>query len=347
MALNADFFDRVSAMATLRLGWRPEHANDFDAWTRSVRDKLTELLKLDRTATGSPEARTVSREDCDGFVREKVVITDELFGDVPAYVLLPESRRPAPGVVCHHGHGGYFAGKVMVAGVTDTHPIAVECAEALNYGYGVQLARAGFATICPDAFNFGERMFEHHDWPERHVCPDYAIALAPYGLTPAGITVHSNVRVVDYLLSRPEVCGESVGCVGLSFGGHQTAVLSCIDTRVAAAVISGCLFTFIGGLPPKETGCPAQMVPGVLEWFDYPDICAAIAPRPLLFEFMKQDCCFDFDRSQRLYERVKSVYAAGGAGDRIDQDVADTDHRYIGDLVPAFFEKHLTAVGEA
>ena len=58
---------------------------------------------------------------------------------------------------------------------------------------------------------------------------------------------------------------------------------------------------------------------------------------------MTQDTSFDYEMSMAQYAKIESLYQSLGVGDLIDLDTADTDHRYIGNKVPAFFTKHLTA----
>jgi len=339
MSLPNDFFRRLSAVAPRSLRYREEAGEPFAAWSAAVRARLAELLRLQdgvMTASGVVE----SRETVDGLVRERVVIDDPLFGKIPAYLLLPPGP-PAPGVLCLHGHGGYYAGKDMVAGITDTDPMALECAAALNYQYGVQMARAGFVALCPDAFNFGERLFSRDRWTKDDVCDRYFKALAPYGLSPAGISTHGNRCAVGYLLARPEVCRTQVGCVGLSFGGFQTLLLALTDDRVAAAVISGSLYSTCGAHEGGTDGCGSQVIPGLYEWCDMDDLYIALAPRPVLYEMMTQDCCTPFEESLAIYQRIAGVYTALGMPEKVMHDVAETDHRYIGTRVPEFFARHL------
>jgi len=339
MTLSNDFFQRLSTVAPRALQYREETGEQFTAWSTTVRAKLVELLRLEHGVLSAPGI-VETRETVDGLVRERVIIADPLFGDIPAYLLLPP-KLPAPGVLCLHGHGGYYAGKDMVAGITDTDPIAIECAEALNYGYGVQMARAGCVALCPDAFNFGERLFSNDRWAQEDVCDRYAKAMTAYGLSTAGITTHGNWCAVGYLLARPEVCGTQVGCVGLSFGGFQTLLLALTDDRVAAAVISGSLCSTRGSNTVDTGNCGAQVIPGLFQWCDMDDLYIALAPRPVLYEMMTQDCCVPFAGALAQYQRIAGVYAALGMADRVMHDVAETDHRYIGHRVPEFLLRQL------
>jgi dienelactone hydrolase len=342
MALPTNLYQKLYAACPRRLSYQPHHQHNFTAWATQVRDKLAELLRLDWRDTTDVTAEIVNVEQCDGVRREKLLIRDAVFGDIPAYLLCPDGAEPRPGVLCLHGHGGYYAAKDMVAGVHETHPIANECSAALNYDYGMQLARAGYVTLCPDAFNFGERMLAADRWAESDVCPRYHLALAIYGLTPLGVTTAGNMRAIDYLLERQEVRGTGVGCVGLSYGGIQTMVLACIERRVTAAVISGALSSFEDALEDFGLFCGSQVLPGLLEWFDFPDIALAIAPRPVLYEMMQRDSCFAFTASWRIYQWLEEQYAALGVPDNIEADVVDTDHRYSGAKVPQFLARHLS-----
>jgi dienelactone hydrolase len=339
--LPEDYYLKLYHASPRRLAFRPEYLHDFDTWSGQVRGKLRELLRLE-APMGVPQVQVLERIEVDGLQREYVLIHDELFGPLPAFVLRPvELDAPAPGVICLHGHGGYFAGKDMVAGNTETHAIALECGEALNYAYGVQVARAGFVAICPDAYNFGERVLGEDRWAQGHICDKYLSYIINTGYSSSGVTTRGNVLVLEYLLSRADVSGASAGCVGLSFGGFQALLLAAVEERIAATVISGAMSSYESTMAPPHGSCGAQTIPGVLEWFDMPDIAASLAPRPVLCEMMKQDCCFDFELSMRLYRQLAEVYSGIGAGDHLGCDVADTDHRYIGNKVPEFLRRNL------
>lgn len=329
--------------APQRLRYDGQRGDAFDRWAADVRSRMAALLRFDALAelgaAGPVSAHVVSTEQCDDFSRELVMIDDRLIGPIPAYVLTPAPRPAAArAVLCLHGHGGYYAGKDMVAGIERTHPIARECAEALNYGYGVQMARAGYVAVCPDAFGFGQRMRPRDRWAETHVCDQYHTMLASAGLSHIGLTTRGNQRAIDYALSLPQVTGETVGCVGLSYGGVQAMVLAAVEPRVAAAVVSGSLSR---SAESSEGGCGAQVMPGMLEWFDRTDLVIATAPRAMLFELMQRDSCFDFDTAVQTYDQVRRGFEDAGAGDRIALNTADTDHRYIGRRTCEWFERYL------
>lgn len=342
--LPNDLFAQLSRAAAMRLRYTPEVLPHFEDWSRRVKAKLGELLRTDLWPTGPLSISITDREEGDGFTRDRIEFEAGPLFSGAAYLLIPKDRKgPVPGILCLHGHGGYMAGKDMVAAPNETHPIARECAAALNYGYGVQLAQAGYVTFCPDAFNFGERLLAKHRWTEKHVCNDYFVDLMLYGYNLMGITVGTNVRLIDYLTTRPEVCADRIGCVGLSYGGIQTVFTQAMDPRIRAGVVSGALHNMASQSSESGGGgiCGAQIVPGLLEWFDFDDLAISLAPRPVHYESMQQDGCFDFQRCRKVYEKVSGVYQALGVPERTGLDTPDTDHRYSGKDVPAFLAKYL------
>lgn len=339
--LDDDFFARILARHPPRLRFDDVTESGFAAWSDAVCAKLRELLRIEDPPPQLASVEVVLREKCDGFRREKVVLTDPEFGSISAYVLLPvQAPGPLRGILCLHGHGGYFAGKDMVAGVEDTHPIARECAAALNYGYGVQLAREGFVTLCPDAFNFGERLFGKDRWTEKHVCSEYYPPLTALGFSSMGVTIRGHRLALDYLATRPEVVPTDMGCVGLSYGGISTIFLTVVEPRIRTAVVSGGMFSYAAEFAGNGGICPAQVVPGLLEWFDIPDLAAAIAPRPVLYEIMQRDSCMDFRAACAAYHKVAGAYQRLGVPERIRLVTPDTEHRYDGLQVPDFLRKN-------
>ena len=341
MSLPPGFFADLYRHAPRQLA-RERSDGSHAAWSGAVRTKLRELLKLDPVSTPVP-FETVEVRECGDVLREKVLLRDPLFGPIPMFILKPRTVSGAlPAILALHGHGGYFAGKDLVAGNSHTDPVALECTRAMNYDYGLQLAREGFLVAVPDAFNFGERLLEEDRWSQGHVCDRYLALLQAFGYSPAGVTVRGNRLVLDYLAGRSDVCGDQIGAVGLSYGGFQVLLTAVADERIRAAVISGAAWSYGAELAGKHAVCGAQIIPGAWEWFDLPDLAMSIAPRPLLFELCKQDECFDFQDACRVVDAVATVYAAIGAGARLHVDEANTGHQFCGRMVSGFFVKYLT-----
>ena len=75
-----------------------------------------------------------------------------------------------------------------------------------------------------------------------------------------------DVRTVDYLVTRPEVDPDRIGCVGLSVGGLRSCHLAALDDRIKAAVVVGWMASFPAQLKShiRNTIGFTKLVPGAL-----------------------------------------------------------------------------------
>src|SRR5207253_2149509 len=93
------------------------------------------------------------------------------------------------------------------------------------------------------------------------------------GFTWGGVLVWDDIRTVDYLQTRPEVDPNRIACAGLSVGGWRSVFLAGLDPRIKAACVVGWMISFRYLIPHYEVyTVPSGMVPGLLEYLDYPDI---------------------------------------------------------------------------
>src|SRR5262249_402255 len=96
------------------------------------------------------------------------------------------------------------------------------------------------------------------------------------GWTWAGGVFWGDVRSGDYLLTRPEVDGKRIGCVGLSVGGVRSGHLAALDDRIKVAVVVGWMASFPTQLQRhvRNTIGHTKLVPGLYRYLDYPDVAS-------------------------------------------------------------------------
>jgi len=238
-------------------------------------------------------------------------------------------------MLCLHGHGN---GKDDVVGVTHGDENRERHIRALNYDYAHQFAERGYLALTFDYRCFGERS---EAYPGRDQCNVHFIRGSIHGINLLTLHIHDTKRALDYLISRPEVDEQRIGCVGLSFGGTMTMWISALDKRIRAACISCYLSEFRTFAVEKGNFCGSQFVPGLYKYFDIADIAALIAPAPLLIESGKQDPGFPFESSSRAFHRLEKVYEVLGERDRLEWDAFDGQHEFSGRKAFAFFDKWL------
>lgn len=121
-------------------------------------------------------------------------------------------------------------------GVRDYPPIT-EKIDHYHYDYGLQLAKQGCVTVCPDCRGFGERREDPEDTrrlPEglKGDCYRLAHMGEPLGIPVLGMLTWDLARLIDWLEEDRRFNTDRLGAVGFSGGGMQTLWLTALDDRV-------------------------------------------------------------------------------------------------------------------
>jgi dienelactone hydrolase len=214
------------------------------------------------------------------------VMPDE---DGLAVIVLPEGigkgRRAHAVVVCHGTYGGQL-GK--------DGPLSMEGPER---GYAIELARRGFVTVTPDNYEFGERLTRGEDMPTAEVTRRYVQSMVRFleqhpEWSLDGRRLWDHQRLLDVLDGLPFIQPRAYGVMGHSLGGRTAAFLAALDERIAVAVPSCGMSPNLTNVYRVASGHPAAK--SSPEWiahfqrtgghmmYDYQDMIALCAPRPLL-----------------------------------------------------------------
>jgi len=275
-----------------------------------------------------PDVRVLEEVELPGCVRKKITFASEEGDRVPAYLTMPlKLEGKAPGMVCLHPTSPY--GKGMVLGLGDKP----------NRQYGLELAQRGYVTLSPDYPTYG----------------DYKVDVYTMGYASATMKgIWNHMRAVDLLQSMPEVDGQRIGAIGHSLGGHNALFLAVFDARVRVAVTS-CGFNafpkYMGGnlagwshkgyMPriAKVYGKDPARMP-----FDFTEILAAIAPRPVFVNAPTGDSNFEVSGVRDCLEAAAPVYALLGAREKLAAVHPNCAHDFppeIREAAYAFIDKAL------
>ena len=271
-----------------------ETKEEYLLWKQQPRVLLADLIGLPKMQQCNLNPQTLEVVELPGGItREKVLIQVEPDIYMPMFILIPKKLRTGT-VQCFialPGHQG--AGKFSVAGCYDI-PAAMDCIEKFHYDYGMQLAKEGFVTFCPDCRGFGERrelalQKEEEASFKNGSCYQISHMAEPLGMTLTGMNTWDIFRLLDYIQTRTEWNTGHIGCLGFSGGGMQTLWAAALDDRISVAAISGYLYGYKEALLERNGNCNCNYVPHLWEHGDMGDIAALLAPRPVWVQSCRED----------------------------------------------------------
>ncbi len=299
-------------------------AENFRGWQTRARRKLRELMGFLPAEVSSPRSWLIEREVVEGFTREHWALESPLGDHVFLYRLVPEQAAGRV-MVALHGHGTYP--NDAVAGVNLGRENEAYEIEFFNYDYGAECARRGYLVYVPCQRGFNQRGGPGNS------CLDINSRATLLGSNDIGLRVQDVLGLLDWIKSRPEERR-------LPGGGHATQFVAALDTRVEVACNQG-YFAYWRDQIVDVTHCNCNYVPGLLRWFEQPDVAALICPRPLLVTTATEDTVAPIASFRRAYRALKQIYRDQGVPERLEQDTFEGHHEWSGRKVYGFFEKWL------
>jgi len=323
---------RLAESAPLRMRFGGGSAEACREWQRAFRAKLGELLGPYEPPRRweTIRERSVELED---HRREELLLRAEGCRDLPVYLLIPRGEVKRPGVLALHGHGQF--GHDPVVGIVE------QAAE--RYDYGLQLVRRGYVVAAPCFTPFGRRLEDRKAYRGEDPCGVTFVRLQLLGKLLIAENLRDALWSLALLAAHPQVDGERLGCVGLSYGGRLTMLAAALAPQIRVAVISGALNLMQERIRGRYS-CGAQAIPSLLEWGDVPEIASLIAPRPCLWEVGRQDGLMVKEWLEPALERIRRAYGALGALEALDVDSFEGGHRWNGVKAYPLLEKKLLAI---
>ncbi len=329
---------RAMDQARLSMLFKGESARECKSWQDAFRKKLEALL-----GNSSPpetwKARVEKVDELDDHTRHHLLLEAKDFPSLPVYLLIPRNLKKgqrAPGVLCVHGHGEH--GHETIVGRTELPGVA-DAIKRSNYDYGLQFVRRGYVVAAPCMVPFGRRV-DRKKYGGKDPCAVTFVRMQALGQLPITANLRDLRWSLDLLQDRPEVNGNKLGCAGLSYGGRMTMMVTAIDQRIRVASVSGALNLMQERLSMRHS-CGSQVIPGLLNFGDYPEIGSLIAPRPCVWETGSRDSLIVPKWDEIFRGRLTNAYRALGAGQNLHFDKFEGGHRWNGGIAYPLFDKVL------
>jgi dienelactone hydrolase len=314
--------------APLKLTFSATSKSQAEAWQRSLKAKLIELVGGFPDVRAPLQFQSVETRKFPEYLRETFVFTSRPGVAVSGYLLTPFNVKPrfAP-VICIPGHG---YGVDDIVGI-DEHGADRTTKAGYQHDFAIQVVEHGLAAVAIEPMGFGCRRdaANMQKGPNQTSCQPSAGAALLFGETMIGWRVWDVMRTIDWIATRPELDGNRIGCLGISGGGECTQFAAALDTRIKAAFISGYLNTYRDSIM-SISHCIDNYVPGILNWAESYDVAGLIAPRFLFSEGGDKDPIFPIAATRASFAKVQKVYEVFGAPDHARQEIFSGDHSFYG-----------------
>lgn len=304
---------------TPRYAFNPAFTSaQFKKWQKEMRQAMATLMKHPQLPN-LPEPRLLSTVARDGYRVEKWEAYPLPECVTSFLVLIPDevtAAHPAPGVLCIPGSGET---KETSAGEPELEAKFALRDPQERWIMGIPYVKKGLVAVVVDNPGAGEVS----DLERYTVAPEYNYdAVARYLLeldwSYLGYSSYIDMHVLEWMKRQPVIDKKRLIVSGFSLGTEPLMVMGMLDPDIYAFIYNDFLCRTLERMivltEPDERGIRPfpnsirHLIPGFLKNFDFPDIVAALAPRPVI--------CPEGGLDRDL-DLVRKAYAIAGQPDNI------------------------------
>lgn len=300
--------------------------NEFNEWKIEVRKRFGEQLQfpfpeMSNEIKNQPSPKLIYELPRDGYKVQKWEAYPLPKAVITFLVLIPDKvtgKNTTPAVLCIPGTNGT---KEELAGEPEFNPSRVHGLRSETEKMALHYVQKGFVAVAVDEPGVGEtsdynNVLEKTDSPNSHDFKFYyyhntAKNLLEMGWNYLGFSVFLDQAVIKWMKTQPFINPSRIIISGMSLGTEPALALTILDPSIFALVYNDFLCRTRerqlvltepdakGDRPTPNHGI-SHSIPRFFSTFDLPDICAAVAPRPLLIT--EGGLSRDLDLVKKAYE---------------------------------------------
>jgi len=298
--------------------------SDLSAWQSKAREKLCQLLGLDRFERVSPDVEIEYTRPIDGGREIRFTYQSEAGYRVPAHLWIPDGVEKPPLMICLQGHskGMHISlGRPKFEGDEETM-------SGGDRDFCVRALKEGYAAVALEQRHFGEC----GGTPRGPACNEPSLTALLFGRTAVGERVWDVMRLIDVLTEEFSTYFDTrrIGCMGNSGGGTTTAYLAALEDRLALAMPSSALSTYAASIGAMAH-CTCNYVPHIAEFFDMGDLIAMAAPKAYVQVNGREDPIFPLEGAREVFAAGQKAYKAAGAENKLTLVIGEGAHRFYAD----------------
>lgn len=264
---------------------------EFISWRKKVKIKLAELMQFP-PFTEQPLPKLLDKEQRDGYRVERWEFYPEDWSVVSILILIPDgvsADNPAPGVLCFPGSNTC---KELLAGENvKEHPNYDSSRFPERNQMAKHYVKAGLIAVAFDNPGIGELAEQgpsdkETQWGSRgKLCVD----LLNSGRNYLGLSVFQKLCFLKWFKQQKYLDLSRLAVSGHSLGSEVSMVLGVLDDDIKAVVHND----FVCDARRREVAVTnfdesalnsgyGHCVPGMWQWFGFPDLLAATVPKALV-----------------------------------------------------------------
>ena len=297
---------------------------DLQEWRASARNKLSQLLGMDKFKKVDPQVVVEYQRKIDGASEIRFTYQSEAGYRVPCHLLLPDGIKNPPLMICLQGHS---TGMHISLGRPKFDGDEKSISEG-DRDFCVRAIKEGFAAVSLEQRNFGECGGSEYG-PK---CYESTMTALIMGRTTVGERAWDISRLIDVIENEfsDKVDIKRICCMGNSGGGTSTVYAAALEDRIVLAMPSCAMCTFKDSIGAM-THCSCNYVPTISEYFDMNDLMAMAYPKYFIQVSGIDDTIFPLSGAEQVFEKGKQAYESLKNGNRCALVKGNGGHRFYAD----------------
>jgi hypothetical protein len=303
----------------------PEYAFDENftkeemlVWQTKMQDSMKELMKHP-ALQNLPVPQMVDEVQRDGYRVQKWEAYPLPECVVPYLVLIPDTiaaNEKVPAVLCLPGKG---KSKESAAGEPELHAAYGPSVTEERFVMALPFVRKGMIAVVVDNPGTAETSDLERYARTGYQYDQIARVLLELDWSYLGFSSYCSMHVLNWMKQHRNIRQDRLIACGFSLGTGPMMALGLMDTSIYAFVyndfLCNTLERWLVLTEPNQRGIRntpntiMHLIPGFLKKFDFPDIVAAFAPRPVIFTEGGLD---------RDFHKVKKAYEIMGASENME-----------------------------
>ena len=272
---------------------------EFVQWQADVQAAMEDIMRHPPLTAQQPPV-CISTEQKEGYRQEKWEFYPLPHCVSTFCVLIPDdARQPLPAVMCIPG-----------SGMTKEHLTGDRAAANPHAAMALNIVRRGYIAVAVDNAASGEASDLEELTGAGYDYDTPARMLLELGWSWLGYTSFLDRHVLEWMKEQPTIRPDRIVVSGFSLGTEPLMVLGAMDKSIYGFVYNDFLChtlerAVVMTRPDQNGRRPfpnsiRHLIPRFWHYFNFPDIVASLAPRPIIFTEGGLDR--DFDKVRRAYE---------------------------------------------